>query len=99
MFAAQGFALIVEIIIGIIALVGSVVGGIKFLTKHYFDEIKAEFKPNGGSSLKDQVNRLELRTSELKSRIDDADILRREMNEKLDKMYVILLDHVYKNNN
>lgn len=99
MFAAQGFALIVEIIIGIIALVGSVVGGIKFLTKHYFDEIKAEFKPNGGSSLKDQVNRLELRTSELKSRIDEADTLRREMNEKLDKMYVILLDHVYKNNN
>ena len=99
MFAAKGFALIVEIIIGIIALIGSVVGGIKFLTKHYFDEIKAEFKPNGGSSLKDQVNRLELKTSELKSRIDEADTLRREMNEKLDKMYVILLDHVYKNNN
>jgi hypothetical protein len=86
------------LILTISSIVALVAGGIKWLTKHYFDEIRAEFKPNGGSSLKDQVNRLEKKTSELNERINEADILRREMNSKLDKMYMILLDHVAKNN-
>jgi hypothetical protein len=44
--------------------------GIKWLTKHYFDEIKAELKPNGGSSIKDQVNRLELQHGKLEAKVD-----------------------------
>jgi hypothetical protein len=44
--------------------------GIKWLTKHYFDEIKAELKPNGGSSIKDQVNRLEAQHLKLESKVD-----------------------------
>ena len=44
--------------------------GIKWLTKHYFDEIKAELKPNGGSSIKDQVNRLEAQHSKLEAKVD-----------------------------
>ena len=80
-----------------LSIVALVAGGIKWLTKHYFDEIRAEFKPNGGSSLKDQVNRLEKKTSELNERMNEADTMRREMNSKLDKMYMILLDHVARN--
>ena len=74
-----------------LSIVTLVIGGVKFLVKHYFDEIKAELKPNSGSSLKDQVTRLEMRTNE-------ADQMRRDMNEKLDKMYLVLLDHISKNN-
>ena len=74
-----------------LSIVTLVIGGVKFLVKHYFDEIKAELKPNSGSSLKDQVTRLEMRTNE-------ADQMRRDMNDKLDKMYLILLDHISKNN-
>jgi hypothetical protein len=44
--------------------------GVKWLTKHYFDEIKAELKPNGGSSIKDQVNRLELQHGKLEAKVD-----------------------------
>jgi hypothetical protein len=44
--------------------------GVKWLTKHYFDEIKAELKPNGGSSIKDQVNRLEAQHEKLESKVD-----------------------------
>jgi hypothetical protein len=73
-----------------LSIVALVAGGVKFLVKHYFDEIKAELKPNSGSSLKDQVTRLEMRSNE-------ADQMRRDMNAKLDKMYVILLDHIAKN--
>lgn len=59
MFATQGTALILEVIIGIFTVLGGFVAGIRWLTKHYFEEIKGELKTNGGSSLKDQVNRLE----------------------------------------
>ena len=44
--------------------------GVKWLTKHYFDEIKAELKPNGGSSIKDQVNRLEAQHAKLEAKVD-----------------------------
>lgn len=89
MFATQGTALVIEIIIGASTILAGIAGGIKWLTKHYFDEIRAELKPNSGSSLKDQVTRLE-------ARMNEADQMRRDMDKKLDKMYVILLDHVAK---
>ncbi len=45
------------LIVSICTIVAFASGSIKWLTKHYFDEIRSELKPNGGSSLKDQVNR------------------------------------------
>jgi hypothetical protein len=76
-------------ILTLLSIVSLVTVGIKWLVKHYFDEIKAELKPNSGSSLKDQITRLE-------SRSNEADQMRRDMNIKLDKMYIILLDHIAK---
>ena len=73
-----------------LSIVALVVGGVKFLVKHYFDEIKSELKPNSGSSLKDQVTRLEAKQNE-------ADALRKDMNKKLDHMYDILIDYISKN--
>lgn len=90
----QEWAGLILTVLSTIALVG---GGIKWLTKHYFDEIRAELRPNGGTSLKDQVDRLESKTSQLNDRMDDADVIARDMNAKLDKMYMILLDHVARN--
>lgn len=72
MFFSQGTAMIIEILIGIVTIVSFAVISIKWLTKHYFDEIKAEFKPNGGSSLRDQVNRLESNHSRLEDKIDNV---------------------------
>ena len=57
---------IVAIAVGIISIMGSLVFGIKWLVKHYF----AELKPNGGSSLKDQVNRLEAQHEKLDAKVD-----------------------------
>jgi hypothetical protein len=78
-----------ELIIATLTIVALIAAGIKWLVKHYFQEIKAELKPNSGSSLKDQVTRLEEKSKE-------AEIVRRSMNEKLDKMYLILIDHIAK---
>jgi hypothetical protein len=75
-----------SLIVAILTIVSSIAFGIKWLVKHYL----VELKPNSGSSLKDQVSRLE-------SRIDEADEKRSEMNRKLDHMYDILLQYISKN--
>jgi hypothetical protein len=57
---------LVAVTVGIISILGSLAFGIKWLVKHYF----AELRPNGGSSLKDQVNRLEQQHNKLDSKVD-----------------------------
>jgi hypothetical protein len=76
-----------SLIVAILTIVSSIAFGIKWLVKHYLIELK----PNSGSSLKDQVSRLE-------SRLNEADEKRSEMNRKLDHMYDILLQYISKNN-
>ena len=78
--------------VSVLTIVTVVAGSIKWLVKHYL----AELKPNSGSSLKDQVSRLELRISE-------ADVSRQAMKEdhkvmknKLDHMYDILIEYIAK---
>lgn len=45
------------IAVAIVTVLGGVTAMLQFLVKHYL----AELKPNSGSSIKDQVNRLEAR--------------------------------------
>ena len=44
-------------IVGVVTVLGALASYTQFMIKHYLSELK----PNGGSSLKDQVNRLETR--------------------------------------
>ena len=80
------------LILSVLTIVGIMAGGIKFLVKHYL----VELKPNSGSSMKDQISRLE-------TRINEADVSRKQMKEdhkvmkeKLDHMYDILLEYISK---
>lgn len=50
-----------SIAVGIVCVLGGVTGLIQFLIKHYLSELK----PNGGSSVKDQLNRLETRVDRI----------------------------------
>lgn len=83
MFATQGTALVIEIIIGITTILTGIAAGIKWLVKHYLSELK----PNSGSSMRDEIK-------QIKERQDEADQMRRDMDKKLDKMYMILLDYI-----
>ncbi len=58
---------VLAIVISLITVITSTALGVRWLTKHYFDEIKHEMKPNGGQSIKDQVNRMESDILDLKS--------------------------------
>ncbi|MDA8874758.1 hypothetical protein N9H78_03700, partial [Winogradskyella sp.] len=61
----------VAALLGILGLVGGAITmWVRREIKKYFAEIKAEFKPNGGGSFKDQVNRLEKRHEELDAKFD-----------------------------
>ena len=51
------------IAVAISTVIRSLALGVKWLVQHYL----AELKPNSGSSLKDQVNRLEERVDEIYS--------------------------------
>lgn len=57
-------------VLAFLSIIGVVAGMIRWLVKHYLDEMKAELKPNGGGSIKDQVNRLEKRHEELDKKVD-----------------------------
>jgi len=55
---AQDYA---TVAVAILTIFGGFVGAVKWLVKHYLNELK----PNGGSSVKDSVNRLERQVEEI----------------------------------
>jgi hypothetical protein len=75
-----------SLIVAILTIVSSIAFGIKWLVKHYL----AELKTNGGSSMRDEIKSIKIRQ-------DEADVTRREMDRKLDKMYSILIEYIAKN--
>ena len=82
------------IIISISTVISVAALGVRWLVKHYFEEIKKELKPNHGSSMKDQVNRLE-------ARMDKADTLRKDtylrvekLERKIDDLYDRLINYL-----
>jgi hypothetical protein len=52
---------IIGIAVGVCAISTSLLVGLRWVIKSYL----AELKPNGGSSIKDQINRLEQRVDDL----------------------------------
>lgn len=61
-------------LIGILSALGGLIAlWVRHEVKKNFNEIKSEFKPNGGGSLKDQVNRLESRHDEIDRKVDSLD--------------------------
>jgi predicted glycosyl hydrolase (DUF1957 family) len=83
-------------VLAMFTIVGVLAGMIRWLVKHYFDEIKAEFKPNGGSTLKDQVNRLEQEHQKLFEQFEKAEDQamkdHKELADKIDKVYKTIID-------
>jgi hypothetical protein len=55
--------------VAVATIVASFAGSIRWLVKHYLEELK----PNGGSSVKDQVNRLEARVDQIYMLLSNRD--------------------------
>lgn len=78
------------LILTTLSILGIVGIGARWIVKKYVEQILSELRPNSGSSMKDQVTRLE-------DRMNEADYMRRETNKKIDKIYEILLTHMANN--
>ncbi len=78
-----------SLIVAILTIVSSIGLSIKWMVKHYLSELK----PNSGSSLKDQVSRLENALDEQRV---DSERSRDRQEKKLDEMYRILIEHIAK---
>ena len=55
---AQDYA---TVAVAVLTIIGGFVGAVKWLVKHYLNELK----PNSGSSLRDSLDRLEKRVDDL----------------------------------
>jgi hypothetical protein len=80
-----------SLLVAILTIVSSIAISIKWLVKHYLSELKT----NGGSSVKDQINRLEI---SLEDQRVESERSRIRHEAKIDKMYDILLKHIDANN-
>ncbi len=54
--SAQDWAGLILTVLSIVGIVGV---GVRWIVKKYVEDILSELKPNSGSSMKDQVTRLE----------------------------------------
>ena len=78
-----------SLIVAILTIVSSIGLSIKWMVKHYLSELK----PNSGSSMKDQISRLETAVDEQRV---DSERSRDRQEKKLDEMYKILIEHISK---
>jgi len=77
MIFSEDLQMVLGIAISVSTIFAIFAGFVRWLVRHYFDDIKKELSPNSGTSIKDQVTRLETKTDRLEA--------------KLEKLYDILI--------
>jgi hypothetical protein len=80
----------VAVAVGIITIITSIAMFIRWLVKHYLDELR----PNSGSSMKDQITRLESKQGDLEKKMDNQ---HNRLETKIDKIFDALIDHLSSN--
>lgn len=85
---------ILAIAISLITIITSTALGVRWLTKHYFQEIKHEMKPNGGTSIKDQVSRMESDILDLKVQNHKGEEYHEKLDKKIDDLTKLFIEYV-----
>jgi hypothetical protein len=85
---------IIAIVVSITTILSSLIVGVRWLVKHYFDEIKHELKPNSGKSLKDQVNRMEQDICDIKSENARGEEAHVRLDNKIDHLTQMFVEYV-----
>ena len=60
---------------GVLALLAAMWAAHRYITKSLVRDYLSELKPNGGSSIKDKVNKIEEKQEKMESRIDQIYLL------------------------
>ena len=91
---------LLQMILGICISVATVITisatGVRWLVRHYFEDIKKELKPNSGSSMKDQVTRLESDILDLKTQNTKGEEYHERLDNKIDRLTEMFVEYVTK---
>jgi hypothetical protein len=86
-------------ILTILSIVVILLGGLRWYIavqvkpiQEAVEDIRAETKTNGGSSMRDEIK-------SIKKQQEEAKELRKQTNEKIDHLYDLFVDYLAKNNN
>jgi hypothetical protein len=85
---------ILAITISLVTIITSVALGVRWLTKHYFEEIKHEMKPNSGTSIKDQVTRMEKEILDLKNQNIKGEEYHEKLDQKIENLTNLFIEYV-----
>jgi hypothetical protein len=85
---------LIAIVVSITTILSSLVVGVRWLVRHYFDDIKHELKPNSGLSMKDQVSRMEKDILDLKSQNSQGEIYHEKLDEKIEHLTKLFVEYV-----
>jgi len=85
---------IIAIVVSLTTVMSSAAIGIRWLVRHYFDDIKHELKPNSGASMKDQVNRMESDILDLKSQNSQGELYHEKLDNKIDHLTKLFVEYV-----
>lgn len=85
---------VLAVVISIGTIVTSAALGVKWLVKHYFDDIKHELKPNSGLSMKDQVNRMEKDILDLKNQNHKGEEYHEKLDQKIETLTKLFVEYV-----
>ena len=89
---------LIAIVVSISTILSTLIVGVRWLVKHYFDEIKHELKPNSGKSIKDQVNRMEQDILDIKEENKKGDHAHERLNDKIDSLTQMFVEYVSRQN-
>jgi len=89
-----GAETVIAIVVSVTSVLSSLALGVRWLVKHYFDEIKHELKPNSGKSIKDQVNRMENDVIELKNQNREGEEYHKRLDGKIDHLTEMFIEYV-----
>jgi hypothetical protein len=94
----QDWQAIIGLAIGVSTIAGVLFAILRFYIKAFakeqLEEIRHELKPNGGSSIKDQVTRLESDIEQLKSQNERGEEFHEKIDSKIDKLTEMFVNYV-----
>ena len=77
--------------LSILAIIGI---GARWIIRHYLKDILHEVKPNSGSSIKDQVTRLETDISSLKHQNTKGEEYHEKLDSKIDHLTEMFINYI-----
>lgn len=92
---------VIGLVLGVAAVVGIIFTVLRFYIRAFarqeLEDIRHELKPNSGSSLKDQVTRLEAAVKVLENNYVETHESLKKQDDKITKIYDTLLAYVTRN--